>query len=130
MSRDFAPCHHWAANLMYPDLYFSNIKMCFAGKEEWIYTEEELADRKTHPYIAVMGTDIYKTLREKLSEDRFKELNKALGELADADTNHRDTSRFPAEMVDWYYNRHGHYYHEPNDEEFLEYILTTIKEKR
>ena len=87
-----------------------------------MYTEEELSDRIAHKYLAVMGADIYKQVRKMLSEEKFERLNNLLGQLIEADFGNKGTSDFPKEITDWYYNRNGHYYHEPNDEELIEYL--------
>ena len=122
MSRDFSPRMHWAVNMQYKDLYFSNIKYTYKDKTEWMYTGAELLDRKMHPYMHVLGADIYREIRDILSENDFDALDKELGKLVEADFSGKSTDGFPKEMTDWYYNKHNHYYHEPNDEEFMEYI--------
>ena len=123
MSRDFSPRMHWAAHLQNQDLYFTNIEYSFNGKKWLLYTEKELEDRRKHKALAVLGADIYKRLREELSDDEFEELNETLQELADNDFGGKETGSFPDKMTDWYYNRHAYYYHEPNDKEFMEYII-------
>lgn len=129
MSRDFSPREHWLAEKQFEGLHFSNIIMHIGDKKEPLYSEEELCDRKEHRYLAVLGADIYRLLREKLSEEQFSKLNDTLGKLVEADMNKGDCSIFPKEMVCWYYNKNNHYYHEPNDEEFMEYIERCVVHK-
>lgn len=127
MSKDFSPQIHWYIHLQYKDLHFNNVKITFDGKSRMVYTEEELADRKRHPALQVMASDIYNDIRKLLSNDQFEKLNNTLQALADADTSNKNTAEFPTEITDWYYNRHDHYYHEPNDAEFMEYIKNKFK---
>jgi len=122
MSRDFSPREHWLMHMQFPDLHFGNIIVHYAGKEQPIYTEEELETHKRYPHIWVTGSDIFNSLKSVLSEDEFQKLDKTLEELAKADINHKSTSDFPKHITDWYFNRSNHYYHEPNDEEFMESI--------
>lgn len=122
MSRDFTPRMHFQTYMKFPEIYTSNITWVVGDKSTPFYTEEELEDRKAHIYVHVLGSDIYKNLRNILSDKKFEELNSLLKELVEADFDGKDTKHFPTEMTDWYFNRNGHYYHEPNDEEFLAYI--------
>ena len=84
-------------------------------------------DRRNHPHIAVLGIDIFTSLRKELSEEQFKDLDNTLEKMIETDFNKGDTAIFPQQMTDWYFNRHNHYYHEPNDQEFMEYIRSTYK---
>ncbi len=130
MSADFSPRICWFVNEQNNDLYLQNIKYTYNGKSVWAYTEEELNDRKAHKALAVLGTDIYKKIRNMLSEDDFNALNNQLQAMIDADVAGKSTASFPEEMTCWYYNRNNHHYHEPNDEEFLEYVTTKYNVKR
>lgn len=125
MSRDFSPQQCWIVNNIEhsKDLYLSNLRFFSNGEWHDMYTEEELADRKAHKYIAVLACDLYNKFKKVLSAEQFERLNNDLKELTDADTAGESTARFPKEMTDWYYNRNDHYYHEPNDEEFMEFVL-------
>ncbi len=128
MSRDFAPKDHLMAHKMWLESgeqspYLSNIVMRFSGKERLMYTEEELQDRQNHEALAVMGSDIYSTLREKLSPEKFNEINSILNELGKRYCSNDPLDDFPRPMLTWFFNEHKHYYHEPNDEEFVEYVL-------
>ena len=123
MSRDFSPQQCWYVNKQFPGLYLSNIRISLGGKEEWMFTETEMEDRKAHPYIAVLGCDIYRDLRNRLTKESFETLNKLLGKLVKADETDSDLSGFPEEVKSWYFNSNNHYYREPNDEAFLEYAL-------
>ncbi len=122
MSKDFSPQMHWFSYLRFPDMYTSNVTWTVGGESFPMYTEDDLADRKKHIAVHVLGTDIYKKIREVLSNDKFEALNETLRKLAETDVAGGDTSAFPKEMTDWYFNRHDHYYREPNDEEFLSYL--------
>ena len=122
MSADFSPQMCWMANKQFPGLYLSNIRFSLNGKEEWMFTKEELEDRRKHQYIAVLGCDIYAKLRKSLSKNHFEELNNMLGELVKADEEGSDLSGFPEEVKIWYFNSNRHHYREPNDEAFVEYI--------
>ena len=53
-------------------------------------------------------------IKALLSPDDFEELCVMLKNLVEADMQNKPTSSFPAEVTDWYYNRHDYYYHEPN----------------
>ena len=129
MSRDFSPRECWIANDTsstneHPyGIWLENVKWTINGHSEWTYSDEELQDRRNHKYLAVLGCDIYSRIRSMLDTDSFENLNRLLNELVDADFGDEGTSAFPKKVTDWYYNRHGHYYREPNDEEFLEYII-------
>ena len=128
MGKDFAPCHHVLAHQMWvkegkESPYLSNLLICFNGKEEKMYTDEELEDRRNHEAMAVMCSDIFKIFREKLSPEKFEELNATLTDLMDAFVNGQSVDDFPEPVLTWFYNKHNHHYHEPNDEEFVEYVL-------
>jgi hypothetical protein len=73
----------------------------------------------------VLGADIYTRLKGMLTAEHFEELETRLAELVASDMKGKALDAFPAEMVDWYYNRHKHHYHEANDEEFMEYVALT-----
>ena len=122
MSKDFSPQMHWFAHMKFPELHFSNIKMNFKGERWLVYTPEELEDRKKHPYVQVLASDIYGELRTVLTDKEFEDLNKTLQNLVESDISGKSTSSFPKEMTDWYFNTKDYYYHEPNDREFMEYI--------
>ena len=123
MSRDFSPRECFIANeLSGCDLYLQNITYSYGGKTWDIYTEDELADRRAHRYIAICGCDIYGKLKEMLSEDDFEALNRCLKELTEADKERKNLRKFPDRLKDWFYNRSGHHYHEPGDEEFLDFL--------
>ena len=130
MSRDFSPRMHWYAHTQFPDLHLSNIEYVVDGKSSMVYTEEELADRRKHVGVQVLASDLYGEIRKLLTDREFKEFDKTLLELANADMEGKDTSKFPKEMTDWYFNRHDHYYHEPNDREFMEYVRRTYRKNR
>lgn len=124
MSRDFSPRMHWHVYLKHPEIYTSNIEWIQNDKSIPFYTEEELEDRKKYIYVHVLGADIYKNLRKTLSDNEFSKLNALLGKLTEADVKSGDLTGFPEGIVNWYVNRSDSYYHEENDEEFLEYIGT------
>ncbi len=124
MSRDFSPRMHWRVYLQHPEIYTSNIEWVQDGKSTPFYTEEELEDRKKHIYVHVLGADIYKNLRTILTDDEFSKLNVLLRKMTEADVKSGVLTGFPESVVNWYVNRNGSYYHEENDEEFLEYIDT------
>ena len=121
MSRDFSPRMHWAVFREYPEIYFSNYTFVNTktGTSVPMFTEEELADRKKHPVVHILASGIYGILRKTLTEDGFDDLNCEMQRLVEADMDGESTDGFPKELTDFYYNRHNHYYHEPNDEEFL-----------
>ena len=129
MSRDFAPFHHWASYKNHPEIYTNNIKWTIGDKVSYQYTDEELDDRKSHIYMHVLGADIYKDVRKVLTDEKFEELNSLLGRLVDAAFKMEDLSQFPKEIVDWFFNANEHYYHEPNDEEFMEYLKKEWRQK-
>ncbi len=122
MSKDFSPQMHWISYLRCPDIYLSNIMWTIDGKSFPMFTEDELADRRNHVAMQVLASDIYGKIRSLLSDEDFESLNGTLQKLVDADVCGGDMSAFPNEMLDWYFNRHDHYYHEPNDEEFLGFL--------
>lgn len=127
MSRDFSPKQCWLANKESSQeipfgIYLQNFRWIINGEDHWAYTDEELQDRRNHKYLAVTGADIYKDVRNFLTNENFEKLNTLIGEMIEADDDGKCTSSFPKEMTDWYFNRNNHYYHEPNDEEFLDYI--------
>lgn len=130
MSRDFSPRTHWECSLSNPEAYFGNWEYCYAGRTTLLYTDKELEDRKTHKAIHVLGADIFKLLREKLDDDEFEELNETLTSLVEADFGGKSTDTFPDGIITWYYNRNNHHYHEPNDEEFMEFIISDRDRKR
>jgi hypothetical protein len=105
-----------------PEVFFSNIEMNFNGQKWLMYTEEELEDREKHPAMHVLGPDIYKTIRDMLSDEQFEELNASLQQLADNDVDGKSTAGFPKEMTDWYYNTNNAYYQTANDEAFVRYV--------
>ncbi len=124
MSRDFSPRQHFMAHKAFPDLHFSNVIYKMEdGSEFPLYTEKDLEDRNAHKYIQILGADIYSELRARLSDSQFKALNSVLGKLAESDAAHGDVSGFPEPVLRWYFNIGKHYYHEPNDREFLEWAL-------
>ncbi len=128
MGRDFSPREQWLAHRQFPDLHFSNIKFTdSAGRPEMLYTEEELRDRREHPHMQVLGADIYGSLRKALTDAQFGELEAMLGKLVAADMEGRDAPDVPEPVKCWYFNRHGHHYHEPNDDEFFEYIVPRLR---
>lgn len=122
MSRDFSPRDCWIANKQCNDLYLQNIRLIRDGTEKMMYTEEELEDRRRFKHIAVLGCDIYNEIKKMLNIEQMRQLDALLKKLIETDLNGQDLSEFPKEIIDWYYNRHNHYYHEPNDEEFLNYL--------
>ncbi len=132
MSRDYTPREKWFVNkstLTEDDphgLYLSNILYKFNGVEQWAFTEEELEDRRKHKPLAVLAGDIYKKIKELLPEDKFEALNKQLGELVAADEENKSLEAFPEEILTWYFNKNRHHYHEPNDEEFFEYVESLV----
>ncbi len=129
MRRDFSPRECWIANeatvnehLPY-GLWLANIsEITNDNISKPYFTEEELEDRRKHRFIAVTGMEIYNCLRDYLSDEHFKELNKEIGDLINADLNNGDISKFPEALTDWYFNRKSAYYREPNDENFVDYI--------
>jgi len=128
MGKDFAPCHHVLAHRMWlneekESPYLSNLIIRTNGKEEMMYTDEEIKDRKNHEAMAVMCSDIYITLREKLSTKEFEELNAVLTKLMKSYMNGESIDNYPEPILTWFFNKHNHHYHEPNDEEFVEYVL-------
>ena len=125
MSKDFSPQMHWFSYLRFPDMYTSNITWTINGKSFPMYSDEELADRKNHIAVQVLAADIYKKIRDILSNEKFETLNETLQKLAETDAAGSDTSAFPKEMTDWYFNRHDHYCREPNDEGFLSYLKSS-----
>ena len=122
MSRDFSPQMHWAAYTRFPEIYSSNVRMDFSGKSWNLYSDEEFADRMAHMVLHVLAADIYGEIRTLLAPSDFEALTAMLQNLVDADLRGDDLSSFPVEIVDWYTNSRNHYYHEPNDAEFLAYL--------
>lgn len=122
MSKDFSPRIRWHLHFDMPEVFFSNIEMNFNGQKWLVYTEEELEDRKNHPAMHVLGPDIYKIIRDMLSNEQFEELNASLQQLADNDMDGKSTAGFPKEMTDWYYNTNNAYYQTANDEAFVRYV--------
>ena len=92
-----------------------------------LYTEKELEDRKAHRTLAILGADVYKRIKEKLSTEQFEALNMTLTTLVEADENNQSIPEIPEEIINWYFNKNNHYYHEPNDYEFLEYLENSYK---
>lgn len=130
MSRDFTPRECWYANKMSGcDAWLQNITYSYGGKSWDMYTEDELTDRRSHKALAVLGADIYKTVKELLSEKQFESFNITLEKLIAQDEANESTSDFPKQLTDWFYNRHGHYYHEPNDIELIEFLKVTYRGK-
>ncbi|SFU86453.1 hypothetical protein [Butyrivibrio sp. M55] len=128
MSRDFSPRECWFVNKQSGcDAFLQNITYSYAGKKWDMYTEEELADRKAHRTLAILGADIYIKIKEKLSTEQFEALNMTLTTLVEADENNKSIPEIPEEIINWYFNKNDHYYHEPNDYEFLDYLEKSYK---
>ena len=130
MSREFSPQIHWFAHLEFPDIHLNNIEFNFNGKTSLLYSEEELADRRKHEYVQVLASDIYKDIRSLMTDKEFEDFNGMLKDLVTADMEKKSLSSFPKEVVTWYRNDNNHYYHEPNDEEFIEYLERTYKKQK
>ena len=124
MSKDFSPQVHWMVHRRYPEIHLSNGEFHLKDGVKMLYTDEELADRRTHEYLQVMASDIYNDIKKLLSPAQFEKLNTLLKDLVEADMQNKSTSHFPEAVTTWYYNRHDHYYHEPNDNEFMEFLRT------
>jgi hypothetical protein len=130
MSRDLSPRECWYVNKQSGcDAFLQNITYHYGDKTWDLYTEEELADRRAHRTLAILGADIYKKIKEMLSSEQFEALNETLAKLVEADENNKIIPETPAEFINWYFNKGNHYYHEPNDEEFLEYLEDAYKEE-
>lgn len=128
MSRDFSPRECWFANKQSGcDAFLQNITYSYGGKTWDLYTEEELADRRAHKTLAVLGPDIYKKVKDMLSSEQFEALNKTLTEIVEADENNKKLPEVSEEIINWYLNSDNHYYHEPNDEQFLEFLKGEYK---
>ncbi len=131
MSRDFSPRECWLVNESSKapgneyGTWLNNIMWVCGGITKPMFTEQELQDKRKHAHIAVLGADIYTRLKGMLTAEHFEELETRLAELVASDMKGKALDAFPAEMVDWYYNRHNHHYHEANDEEFMEYVALT-----
>ena len=129
MGRDLTPRECWFINKQSGcDAFLQNITYSYADKTWDLYTEEELADRRAHKALAVLGTDIYKRIKEMLSSEQFEALNRTLTKLVEADENNKSLSDIPKEIINWYFNKGNHHYHEPNDDEFLEYLENVYME--
>lgn len=128
MSKDFSPqiCWHVNARTVCKDMpygvYLMNYKWVIDGKESIRYTDEELEDRKKHKYLAVTGADIYDWCRKNLTEEQFEGLNKSVEALVEEDLTGKKAEGVADQVRTWYFNRNNHYYHEPNDAEFMEYL--------
>lgn len=130
MSRDFTPRECWYANKMSGcDAWLQNITYSYDGKTWDLYSEEELTDRKVYKALAVLGADIYKTVKELLNEKQFENFNITLERLIAQDEVGESTDSFPKQLTDWFYNRYGHYYREPNDAELIEFLKVTYQGK-
>ncbi|MBP3783859.1 MAG: hypothetical protein J6I68_11490 [Butyrivibrio sp.] len=130
MSRDLSPRECWFVNKQSGcDAFLQNITYHYGDKTWDLYTEEELAGRRTHKALAVLGTDIYKRIKEMLSSEQFEALNETLTKLVEADESNKSFSDIPKEIINWYFNHGNHHYHEPNDDEFLEYLEKEYKEE-
>ena len=81
MSRDFSPRECWVRNketvsdTIPHGIYLQNYSWVIDGKEHPAFTPKELQDRRDHPYLAVTGGDIYKTVRKSLSDEKFEKLD-------------------------------------------------------
>ncbi len=131
MSRDYTPKEWWAINNMdsTKDICLQNIRYEKDGETHWLYTEEELADRKAHRCFAVTGCNIYDVVRKRLTDEGFEDLVTTLERLIKTDDAGDDISEFPKQMVNWYFNRNGCYYQKTNDLEFLEFVEHFYKRK-
>lgn len=130
MSRDFSPQMHWFAHKQFPDIHMSNIEMNFNGKKQMMYTDEDMEDRRKHEYVQVLASNIYSNIRNLMSDKEFESFNDTLKDLVTADMENKDLSKFPKEMVTWYRNDNNHYYCEPNDEEFMNYLTKTYSKNK
>lgn len=132
MSRDLTPRECWILHNSRKEdnLFLANIRFTKDGKHwEDLFTEKEIEDRKAHKYLAILGSNIYKELKSTLSGEQFEKLNSDLGRLANADLEGKPISDFPKEMVDWYCNKYRHWYSEPNDMDFMKFVLQNYGEK-
>lgn len=136
MSREFSPRDCFIANEITKNkknpygIWLRNLKIVEDNKEWMYFSNEELEDRRNHPFIAILASDVYNTIRKMLNNEDFEALNNVLKELVEADSNNKDLSSFPEKIRGWYFNKGNYRYREEYDGDFLEYVENTyIKNK-
>lgn len=132
MSRDFAPRDHLCSHLIFEkegkeSPYFTNFTWHFGNQTQKMFTDEEMADRRKHKAMAILCSDIMGTLRDNLTAKEFGKVSAMLTRLMNKFIKGEPLDSFPEPVLTWFFNKNGHYYHEPNDAEFLDYILHTYK---
>lgn len=132
MSRDFAPKDHLLSHLMFEkdgndSPYFANWTWHIGDKVQPMFTDEEMEDRRKHRAMAIMCSDLYATFRAQLTNDEFGKLSAMLTRLMNKVIKGESLEDFPEPVLTWFFNMNHHYYHEPNDAEFLDWVLKTYK---
>jgi hypothetical protein len=92
-----------------------------------MFTDEEMKDRRKHKAMAIMCSDLYATFRTQLTTKEFGKLSAMLTRLMNKVIKGESLDDFPEPVLTWFFNKNNHYYHEPNDTEFLDWVLKTYK---
>ena len=125
MSKDFTPQMHYAVSKQYPEIYMGNITIHIKGKPDTkIFTDEQMELKAKYKTFYICASDIFFKIYEKYSTEKFEKINSLIESLVET----TDTSSFPNELVDWFEGKldENFYYHERNDELFLEWLETYL----
>ena len=125
MSRDFTPQMHYAVSKQYPEIYMGNMIIHIEGKlDTKMFTDEQMELKSKYKTFYICAADIFFKIYKKYSTEKFEKINNLIESLVEA----TDTSSFPNELVDWFEGKldKNFYYHERNDELFLEWLDTFL----
>ena len=134
MSRDFSPRDHLCSHLMVlkegkQSPYFTNMEWHIGDTVTPMFTEEEMKDREKHKAMAIMLGEQMNTLHKELSAKEFGKVSAMLTRLMNKFIKGDSLDGFPEPVLTWFFNKNDYYYHEPNDAEFLEYLIQTYRGK-
>ena len=125
MSRDFTPQMHYLVSKEYPEIYSGNFIIHIEGKpDRKMFTDEQMQLKEKYKTFYICAADIFFKIYEKYSTEKFEKINNLIESLVEA----TDTSSFPNELVEWFEGKldKNFYYHERNDELFLEWLDTFL----
>ena len=125
MSRDFTPQMHYAVSKQYPEIYMGNMIIHIEGKPDTkMFTDEQMELKSKYKTFYICAADIFFKIYKKYSTEKFEKINNLIESLVEA----TDTSSFPNELVEWFEKKKkkNFYYHERNDELFLEWLDTFL----
>ncbi len=125
MSKDFTPQMHYAVSKQYPEIYMGNMIIHIEGKPDTkMFTDEQMELKSKYKTFYICAADIFFKIHEKYSTEKFEKINNLIESLVET----TDTSSFPNELVDWFEGKldKNFYYHERNDELFLEWLDTFL----